>query len=137
MSFAVLSDTKTEKTLRVLEGHRRLCIQRPDDGLDPHGLRAPFKCTKRSPRSSKRRVRRPSSLKTIQLTTEKIIQREKDRAECRKDRERSDKVAAVAEGGQGDRSKFEQHELFVWDHNANARCGGFVAAAIKRSQDED
>ena len=69
--------------------------------------------------------------------TEKIIQREKDRAESRKDRKRSGKVAAVAEGGQGDCSNFEQHELFVWDHNANAGYGGFVAAAMKRSRDDD
>ena len=60
--------------------------------------------------------KKASSLKTIQLMTEKIIQREKDRAESRKDRKRSGKVAAVAEGGQGDCSNFEQHELFVWDH---------------------
>ena len=66
--------------------------------------------------------------------TEKIIQREKDTAESRKDRKRSGKVAAVAEGGQGYCSNFEQRELFVWDHNANAGCGGFVAAAMNRSQ---
>ena len=81
--------------------------------------------------------KKASSLKTIQLMTEKIIQREKDRAESRKDRKRSGKVAPVAEGGQGDRSNFEQHEPFVWDHNANAGYGGFVAAAMKRSRDGD
>ena len=72
--------------------------------------------------------KKASSLKTIQLMTEKIIQRNKDRGESRKDRKRSGKVAAVAEGGQGDCSNFEQHEPFVWDYNANAGgwrlCGG-------------
>ena len=81
--------------------------------------------------------KKASSLKTIQLMTEKIIQREKDKAESRKDRKRSGTVAAVADGGQGDCSNFEQHELFVWDHNANAGHGGFVAAAMKRSRDDD
>ena len=81
--------------------------------------------------------KKASSLKTIQLMTEKIIRREKDRAESRKDRKRSGKVAAVADGGQGDCSNFEQHELFVWDHNANAGYGGFVAAAMKRSWNDD
>ena len=57
--------------------------------------------------------KKASSLKTTQLMTEKIIQREKDTAESRKDRKRSGKVAAVAAGGQGDRFHFEQHELFV------------------------
>ena len=50
---------------------------------------------------------------------------------------RSGKVAAVADGGQGDRSNSEQHELFVWEPNANAGYGVFVAAAMKRSQDDD
>ena len=81
--------------------------------------------------------KKASSLKTTQLLTEKIIQREKDRAESRKDRKRSGKVAAVADGSEGDSSNFEQHELFVWDHNANAGYGGFVAAAMKRSRDDD
>ena len=81
--------------------------------------------------------KKAGSLKTIQLMTEKIIQREKDRAESGKDSKRSGKVAAVAEGGQGVCSNFEQHQLFVWDHNANAGYGGFVAAAMKRSRDDD
>ena len=59
--------------------------------------------------------KKASSLKTIQLMTEKIIHREKDRAESRKDRKRSGKVAAVADGGLGDCSNFEQPELIVWD----------------------
>ena len=66
---------------------------------------------------------------------EKIIQRRKDRAESGKDKKRSGKVAAVAEGCQRDCFNFDQHELFVWD--ASAGCGGFVAAAMKRSRDED
>ena len=81
--------------------------------------------------------KKASSLKTMQLMTEKIIRREEDRAESRKDRNRSGKVAAVAEGGQGDCSNFEQHELFVWDHNASGECGGFVAAAMKRRRCDD
>ena len=68
-------------------------------------------------------------MKTIQLRTEKIIQREKNRADGRTDRQRSGKVAAVA-GGQGDCSNFEQHELFVWDHNANAGYGGLREAGM-------
>ena len=81
--------------------------------------------------------KKASSLKTIQLMTEKIIQREKDRAESRKDRKKSGKVAAVAEGCQGDCPNHEQHEIFVWDHYANAGYGGFVAAATKRGRDDD
>ena len=56
----------------------------------------------------------------------KIIQRRMDRAESGKDKTRSGKVAAVADGGQRDCSNYDQHELFVWDHSAIEwrLCGG-------------
>ena len=78
-----------------------------------------MKCTKEISMKHETAGKKASSLETIQLMTEKIIKREKDR-------KKSGEVAAVAERGQGDCSKFEQHELFVWDHNANAGwlCGG-------------
>ena len=96
-----------------------------------------MKRTKRSPWSTKPAGKKAISLETTPLMTEKIIRWEKDRAESRKDSTRPGQVSAVAEGGQGDCADFEHHELFVWDHNANARCGGFVAAAMKRSRGDD
>ena len=70
--------------------------------------------------------KKASRLNTIQLMTEKIIQRRMDRAESGKDKKRSGKVAAVADGGQRDCSNFDQHELFVWDRSAIEwrLCGG-------------
>ena len=41
----------------------------------------------------------------------------------------------MAEGGQRDCSNYDQHELFVWD--ASAGHGGFVAAGMKRSWDDE
>ena len=89
--------------------------------------------------------KRASNLKTIQLMTEKVIQREKDRLESRKDRKNTGRVAAVGEkedyhcpshshdSGQG----HDKQEMYVWGQQVNAGYGGFVAAAVKRGRDDE
>ena len=91
--------------------------------------------------------RKAASLKTIQLMTEKIIQREKDRIESRKDRKKAGKVSAVGEReqhhhhhcghGHDTDQGYEKQEMFVWDQHTNGGYGGFVAAAMKRGRDGD
>ena len=86
-----------------------LWFQRPDDGLDRHGLRARWGAQKEISMKQETSGKKGQQFEDHTAhDRRRIIQREKDRGESRKDRKWSGKVAAVADGGHGDCSNFEQ-----------------------------
>ena len=81
---------------------------------------------------------RACTLKQVMLEVEKIIQREKDRKQSRRDRKPvADKRLAFA-GEVAPRCTHDEDCLYVWDHEANDGYGGFIMAAKRvREESED
>ena len=67
--------------------------------------------------------------RTAVLEVERIIEREKDRVQSRRDRQTKGKISALQEEVAGD--------LNVWNNEANSGYGGFVLAAKRVRQGED
>ena len=83
--------------------------------------------------------KKSSTLKELQLEVEKIMAREKDRSESRKDR-KSRPVASVEKTITfGDHNHNQDHnqdngdEIYIWDGTANFVYGGFIAAVVGSS----
>ena len=75
-----------------------------------------------------------STLRSILIDVEKIIQREKDREESRKDCKTgtaSKHVSQVAEKENED-GQSEEPTLYIWDQHANYGYGGFIALRAPR-----
>ena len=68
-------------------------------------------------------------LRTAMLEVERIIEREKDRVQSKRDRQTKGKISALQE---------EVAEyLYVWNDEANSGYGGFVLAAKRVRQGEE
>ena len=87
--------------------------------------------------------KKASTLKELQLETEKIMTREKDRAESRRDRKSGPgNIGNLGDQDQDNRIT-QQHnhdssdDLCIWDQHANFGYGGFIAMAVKRSRAEE
>ena len=67
-----------------------------------------------------------SDLRTAMLEVERIIEREKDRVQSRRDRQTKGKISALQEE--------VAEDLYVWNDEANSGYGGFVLAAKRVRQ---
>ena len=63
------------------------------------------------------------------LEVERIIEREKDRVQSRRDRQTKGNISALQEE--------DAEDLYVWNHEANSGYGGFVLAAKRVRQGEE
>ena len=68
-------------------------------------------------------------LRTAMLEVERIIEREKDRVQSRRDRQTKGKISALQEE--------VAEDLYVWNDEANSGYGGFVLAAKRVRQGEE
>ena len=72
------------------------------------------------------------ALKEVMVEVEKIIAREKDRKQSRKDRKPESNGKKLAYTGRP-----EKREVYVWDQEMNDGYGGFIAAAKRMREDDD
>ena len=68
-------------------------------------------------------------LRTAMLEVERIIEREKDRVQSRRDRQTKGKISALQEE--------VAEDFYVWNDEANSGYGGFVLAAKRVRQGEE
>ena len=71
------------------------------------------------------------NLRTAMFEVERIMQREKDRVQSRRDRQTMGKISALQEE--------VAEDLYVWNNEADSGYGGFVLSAkrVRREEDEE